>query len=99
MMPMDQPSSSTQMLRVGTPSTFMLELIAAIVAEESKSFPAFARRCYRAQRGGSMPLDYEAEYNNRALVPEHENIFARWTREAEDYRAEALKERRAEMGL
>jgi arylformamidase len=46
-----------------------------------------------------MPLDYEAEYNNRARVPEHEKIFARWTREAEDYRAEALKERRAELGL
>jgi arylformamidase len=46
-----------------------------------------------------MPLDYEAEYNNRARVPEHKEIFARWTREAEDYRREALKERRAELGL
>src|SRR6266851_8640405 len=46
-----------------------------------------------------MPVDSEAEYNNRARVPEHPEIFARWTREAEDYRAEAMKERRAELGL
>jgi arylformamidase len=46
-----------------------------------------------------MPMDYEAEYNNRARVPEHPEIFARWAREAEDYRAEAMKERRAELGL
>jgi arylformamidase len=46
-----------------------------------------------------MPIDYEAEYNNRARVPEHPEIFARWAREAEDYRAEAMKERRAELGL
>src|SRR6266480_2747089 len=46
-----------------------------------------------------MPIDYEAEYNNRTRVPEHPEIFARWTREAEDYRAEAMKERRAELGL
>jgi len=46
-----------------------------------------------------MPMDYEAEYNNRARVPEHAEIFARWAREAEDYRAEAMKERRAELGL
>jgi arylformamidase len=32
-------------------------------------------------------------------VPEHAEIFARWAREAEDYRAEAMKERRAELGL
>jgi arylformamidase len=46
-----------------------------------------------------MPLDYEAEYNQRARVPEHPEIFARWTGEAEEYRREALKERRAELGL
>src|SRR5215469_2286586 len=44
-------------------------------------------------------VDYEVEYNNRARVPEHPEIFARWTREAEDYRAEALKSGRAELGL
>ena len=44
-------------------------------------------------------IDYEAEYNNRARVPEHAEIFARWAREAEDYRAETLKAGRAELGL
>ena len=44
-------------------------------------------------------IDYESEYNNRARVPEHAEIFARWMREAEDYRTEAMKERRAELGL
>jgi arylformamidase len=44
-------------------------------------------------------IDYEAEYNNRARVPEHEEIFARWTREAEDYRAETLKLDRSQLGL
>jgi arylformamidase len=44
-------------------------------------------------------IDYEVEYNNRARVPEYEEIFARWTREAEFYRAETLKKNRAELGL
>jgi arylformamidase len=44
-------------------------------------------------------IDYEAEYNNRARVPEHPEIFARWTRDAELFRAEALKAGRAELGL
>jgi arylformamidase len=44
-------------------------------------------------------IDYEAEYNNRARVPEHTEIFARWTREAEGYRLEALEEKRADLGL
>jgi len=43
--------------------------------------------------------DYEAEYNNRARVPKHPEIFARWTREAELFRAEMLKDGRAELGL
>src|SRR5271154_311106 len=46
-----------------------------------------------------MAIDYEAEYNNRARVPEHAEIFARWIREAEDYRVETLKAGRAELGL
>ena len=46
----------------------------------------------------SPAIDYEAEYNNRARVPEHPEIFARWTREAEDYRVEAMKAGRAELG-
>lgn len=44
-------------------------------------------------------IDYETEYNNRARVPEHPEIFARWTRDAELFRAEALKNERAELGL
>lgn len=46
-----------------------------------------------------MATDYETEYNNRARVPEHADIFARWTREAENYRAQAMQQRRAELGL
>ena len=45
------------------------------------------------------PIDYEAEYNNRARVPEHAAIFARWQTEAAAYRDEASRERRAELGL
>jgi arylformamidase len=46
-----------------------------------------------------MAIDYEVEYNNRARVPEHPEIFARWTREGAAYRDEATKEGRAELGL
>jgi arylformamidase len=45
------------------------------------------------------PIDYEAEYNNRARVPEHPQIFARWTREAAAYRERASAEGRAELAL
>lgn len=44
-------------------------------------------------------IDYEAEYNNRARVQEHPEIFARWTRDAELFRDESLKSGRAELGL
>ncbi len=44
-------------------------------------------------------VDLEAEYNNRARVPEHPQIFARWTRDAAAYRAQASAARRAELGL
>lgn len=34
-----------------------------------------------------MPaIDYEAEYNNRARVPEHPEIFARWAKDAAAFR-------------
>jgi len=47
-----------------------------------------------------MPnIDYEVEYNNRARVPEHPEIFARWAGEAELYRADALKRGQADLGL
>ena len=32
-------------------------------------------------------MDYEAEYNNRALVPEHPGIIAGWARDAATFRA------------
>jgi arylformamidase len=51
------------------------------------------------EEGPVSTIDYEVEYNNRARVPEHEEIFARWTRDAELYRAETLKAGRAELGL
>jgi arylformamidase len=46
-----------------------------------------------------MSIDYEAEYNNRARVPEHPDIFARWTREAAAYREKMKAEENAEIGL
>jgi arylformamidase len=46
-----------------------------------------------------MAIDYEVEYNNRARVPEHPDIFARWRRDAEAYRSEASGEGRAELGM
>jgi arylformamidase len=44
-------------------------------------------------------LDYEAEYNNRARVPEHAEIFLRWARDSQNYRADALERGSAELGL
>jgi arylformamidase len=53
-----------------------------------------------AEAEQAMPaINYEVEYNNRARVPEHPEIFARWTRDAELYRLKAMEERRAELGL
>src|SRR5712691_7627983 len=46
-----------------------------------------------------MPIEYEAEYNNRARVPEHGEIFARWQREAADYRTKASAEEGCALGL
>jgi arylformamidase len=43
-----------------------------------------------------MSINYEVEYDNRARVPEHVDIFARWHRQAEAYRAAATS---AELGL
>jgi arylformamidase len=44
-------------------------------------------------------IDYEAEYDNRARVPEHAEILRRWARDAENYRADMLEAGRAELGL
>jgi arylformamidase len=46
-----------------------------------------------------MAIDWEVEYNNRARVPEHPEIFARWQRDAAAYRHEATGDGRAEIGL
>ena len=46
-----------------------------------------------------MAIDYEVEYNNRARVPEHADIFARWTRDAAAYRERMKAEENAELGL
>lgn len=45
-----------------------------------------------------MAIDYEAEYNNRARVPDHPAIFARWARDAEAFRAETDGERDVAYG-
>ena len=46
-----------------------------------------------------MPIDYEVEYSNRARVPEHPAIFARWQNDAAAYREEASAEKRTELGI
>jgi len=46
-----------------------------------------------------MSLDYDVEYNNRARVPEHAEIFARWQRDAAAYRERMAAEENAELGL
>jgi arylformamidase len=46
-----------------------------------------------------MAVDYEVEYNNRARVPDHADIFARWTRDAAAYRERMKAEENAELGL
>jgi arylformamidase len=44
-------------------------------------------------------IDYEVEYNNRARVPEHAEIFARWAADAAAYRERMQAEENAELGL
>lgn len=44
-------------------------------------------------------IDYEAEYNNRARVPEHPAVMAGWASDAADYRAAAGAAGRAELGI
>src|SRR5262245_7810280 len=45
-----------------------------------------------------MSTDYEIEYNNRARVREHPEILARLAAAADNYRAQATAEGRAELG-
>ena len=42
-------------------------------------------------------IDLEAEYNNRARVPEHPQIFARWTADSEAFRARIGRARQARV--
>ena len=62
---------------------------------------ATARRLPRQFRRTSMsslpPADLEAEYNNRARVPEYPEIMAGWERDAAAYRQ--ARRHRAELGL
>ena len=44
-------------------------------------------------------IDHEVEYNNRARVPEHPQIFERWQRDAAAYREDAKAAGRADLGL
>lgn len=44
-------------------------------------------------------IDYEAEYNNRARVPEHPQIFERWWAAATAFRDEMTAQGRAELGV
>lgn len=46
-----------------------------------------------------MAIDYQAEYDNRARVPEHPEIFARWNRDAAAYRDLAAGEGRAQLNV
>jgi arylformamidase len=63
------------------------------------SAAAIAAVCLKDGGSFFMAIDYEVEYNNRARVPEHPEIFARWQREATAYRDEASKEGRTELGI
>src|SRR5262245_13707835 len=111
MMPTLSPSASTQMLRVCLPPTFMRfsgPCHSPLCRQEQSGTgraPLALRlrgRCFKVAPSEGrvrMAIDYEAEYNNRARVPEHPQIFARWEHEATAYRAEAQEAGRAELGL
>src|ERR1043166_2446176 len=100
------------MLRVCLPSTFMPPREArhiALCSAQKADIPPRSRhlRCGAtadhpisdSKRAGCMAVDYDVEYNNRARVPEHAEIFARWTREAAAYRERMRSDENAELGL
>src|SRR5579863_5125184 len=101
MMPTDQPSGSSQMVRIGLPSTFIIDLSSvdnlSYVARLAHATPL--PQCRPGWRHCMAAIDYEFEYDMRARVPEHPELFARLARDAEDYRAETLKAGRAELGV
>jgi arylformamidase len=97
------------MVRIGLPFTFMasqvpdfavLSMLNPAAAVRLQAAGACRNLAHRVERETPVAaIDYEVEYDNRARVPEHPEIFARWLREAEDYRAETLKAGRAQLGL
>jgi arylformamidase len=84
------------------PPTFICNLLRESDLSMLHGLPV-QRHCRNVARNSPETLmaavDYEAEYNLRARVPEHPAIFAQWARDAELYRAETLKAGRAELGL
>jgi arylformamidase len=44
-----------------------------------------------------ITIDYEAEYDNRARVPDHPQIFARWAADSQAYRARLPESRQARI--
>jgi arylformamidase len=88
---------------MGLPSTFMTTFSFCSIFIMSRRLLA-QRRCRNLAPKDDLEtrmaaIDYAFEYNLRDRVPDHEEIFARWARDAEDYRAETLKRDRAELGL
>src|SRR5262249_1304585 len=60
--------------------------------------PAWHCRTLASRESMAMTaIDYEVEYDNRALVPEHPQIFARWAADSASYRARLPASRQARM--
>jgi arylformamidase len=53
--------------------------------------------CAPQERMAMTAIDYEAEYDNRARVPEHPQIFARWATDSQAYRARWPASRQARI--
>jgi arylformamidase len=72
-------------------------LLQLATAPEERKGNALERRPFAGNQSpdasrdaeAGMTIDYEAEYNNRARVREHPEIFVRWDREAAAYREDA----------
>jgi arylformamidase len=53
--------------------------------------------CAARESVAMTAIDYEAEYDNRARVPEHPQIFARWATDSQSYRARLPTSRQARI--
>src|SRR3954447_24905003 len=88
----DQPSASSQIVRMDLPSIFMVDSYPALQDGQSRiqeQHPTAKIARFGSlgciQRSGTaiwiaegiMLIDYEAEYNNRARVPDHPDILGR----------------------